>query len=131
VRWLGAALASLLAAHVACAQLDATPLQHAVIAAHLRREIASARGDAAARASAEVELAERRAGLEAALAAGGALDLEGVRAEVERQLADVEARLDEIGERCGPIADPRAGRARRDALRAVREALARGPFLPR
>lgn len=129
MRWAGA-LALLLAVATARAQVDATALQRDVIAAHLRLEIAAARGDDAGRAAAEAELAERRARLEAALAAGGALDLEAVRAEVARQLADVEARLAEIGERCGPIADPRAGRARRDALEAVRDALERGPFVP-
>lgn len=113
------------------AQATATELQLRVIEAHVTHQVVLARGDADASARSEADLAARRAELDAALGRGERIDLPAVRAEVERQLADVEARLREVGATCGPTPAPTAARARRDALIAVRAALERGPFVPR
>lgn len=110
------------------AQDAATDAQRAVIEAYVALEVARARpGDTHAP---EAALAEQVAALSAALR-HGRVDLPAVRAEVDVQLAEVEARLREVGATCGPIADPAPARARRDALTIVRAALERGPFVPR
>ena len=121
---LAAALCVSLLASASHAQSDATPEELALIDAWVDQRVAATRG----RASDESLVAERRRALLSALARGATVDLVAVRAEVTRRLADVEARLAEVGRSCGSFPDPAPARARRDALLEVARALADGPF---
>lgn len=122
---LGLALLLGLAPAPLAAQADATAAQLALIDAWVDAQVAGTRR-ASSPSFERVDAA--RAELVAALRSSP-LDAEAVRAEVARRLADIEARLSEVGRSCGPIPDPAPARARRDALREVAAALARGPFL--
>lgn len=113
---------------------DATTLEDAAIAAWVSFRAVRARwGDA--HETTQARGAEARAAaeaLEAALRSGARVDTDAVLSHLELELADVGARLAELGTRCGgPAVEVLAAEARRDALvEAIARLRSDGPFVP-